>query len=971
MKNRYLKQIAALGLSVMVAMSSGMVDVRAMEVTADHTETEAVTEALYEEAATETEPETEAYSDMAENGQASAEAETEAGSEAEETATEKEEVTEAETETEAVTETETETEATESVEATETEKTIKETKAVKEVKKAKLSESEQEEELPMAAEAEEEDATGANESISWFGKKVTAKTITVKADKSGKKDTWKEIQQVLNDARDNATDSKPYKIIIPAGSYKISQSLHIYSNTYLYMKGATINKCFTVGCMLRNGVVADVMTGYDGARNIYLEGGTWNGNGKDKTYGLKKAKPFSNIRIGHAKNVVFDTVTIKDNVSSHHVEFGGVDGVTVKNCTFSGQVNYVDETTNEYNGNESLQIDVVHSEDVFSDFKKYDDAITKNVTITGCTFENVFRGVGSHSGILGTYYTNIKIKNNTFKNINQQAIIATNYKNSEISGNTMINVGAGVEFKYMTQGGTSFHKPVSGGSYKIDPNCQCTIANNTITTYYTPEYPTPEGIRVMGWNITKKSGEVPAGNYNISGLTLTNNTIKSNGFGIRLIDVTNSTISNNNISFQKDLNGKQITNCKDYSGKKQVPNGIVISQGSKKLKVSTNTINNAPDNGILVTEKSTGNTFTANKINNAKGCGIQIYDGSTGNEISGKNVISKAGTVGIQVSTKSSATISKNEIKNSGAQAVNIYKDSSATVSGNTITAPKTGGVQISTGSKATVKSNKITGSKAEGIKVYKNSQGTIESNTIKKSGSNGIAISSGSKNVTVKKNAISDSKKSGISVYDASKTKITLDSNKISSSKENGILINKKSCASVQKNTITSSKKNGICVVAATGTVTIKSNKITGSAGHGIDATKSTVKIEKNTITGSKKYGISLSNGGTVKSMKNNVLSNKGIREILVAANVKSSVKSLDEVKVDPVKKSSKKVTGKATVKNTIIVTSGKKQIGKKKLGGKCWYTVKIAKQKAGTSLKVSAVDAYNNSAYRMVKVK
>lgn len=43
----------------MVAMSSGMVDVRATEVTADHAETEA---------ATETEPETETYSDVTENG---------------------------------------------------------------------------------------------------------------------------------------------------------------------------------------------------------------------------------------------------------------------------------------------------------------------------------------------------------------------------------------------------------------------------------------------------------------------------------------------------------------------------------------------------------------------------------------------------------------------------------------------------------------------------------------------------------------------------------------------------------------------------------------------------------------------------------------------------------------------------------------------------------------------------------------
>ena len=122
------------------------------------------------------------------------------------------------------------------------------------------------------------------------------------------------IQFYLDEAKNFATDEKRYKIIVPAGEYNIDRNLNIYSNTWLYLeKGARINKCYTSGTMIKNGVSTSEYKGYAAFKNIKLEGGTWNGNCFSEVYGKDKAADFSNIRIGHATNVELKNVNIINN----------------------------------------------------------------------------------------------------------------------------------------------------------------------------------------------------------------------------------------------------------------------------------------------------------------------------------------------------------------------------------------------------------------------------------------------------------------------------------------------------------------------------------------------------------------------------------------------------------------------------------------------------------------------------------
>ena len=103
--------------------------------------------------------------------------------------------------------------------------------------------------------------------------------------------------------KDKATEETPYKIIIPPGNYQLTGTLCMYSNMYLYARGAVITKTSaTKHLILRLGNTKDSQGGYDGYQNIVIDGGIWDYNyqcvaDKDAPGG------FVGVCIGHARNV--------------------------------------------------------------------------------------------------------------------------------------------------------------------------------------------------------------------------------------------------------------------------------------------------------------------------------------------------------------------------------------------------------------------------------------------------------------------------------------------------------------------------------------------------------------------------------------------------------------------------------------------------------------------------------------------
>ena len=283
------------------------------------------------------------------------------------------------------------------------------------------------------------------------------------------------LNTLLAQARDKATDEKQCKVIVPPGNYTLTGTLHMYSNIYLYAEGATITKTSPrKEILLRLGDTKKSAGGYEGYRNITIDGGTW-----DSNYECVEDKGgpggFVGFRIGHATNVTVKNVTFLNNLKSHFLELAGVKNAEITGCTFRG---YWKEFTG--GGQECIQLDACMPR-IFPGYLPYDGSVCENIVIKDNTFEDVFAGIGSHSMMFDKPYKNITISNNRFNNLKKRAIWCLNYQDTVVTGNTMTNVGGGV---YVRSVYTRNAHTVSGQEVSPEGNQYAEnilIADNQIT----------------------------------------------------------------------------------------------------------------------------------------------------------------------------------------------------------------------------------------------------------------------------------------------------------------------------------------------------------------------------------------------------------------------------------------------------------------------------------------------------------
>lgn len=165
---------------------------------------------------------------------------------------------------------------------------------------------------------------------------LAATTISVKdaaygAKGDGTTDDTRAIQKALNVARGASAD-KPLTVTVPAGTYKISTSLWIYSYTNLELaSGATIQRSGT-SVMLINGEKGT--GGYDQLIDVTIQGGTWDGN-----INSSSASQVSDlIYLWHGRNITIRDTTLKECVGTHHIELTGIKDSTISNVTFQDMV---------------------------------------------------------------------------------------------------------------------------------------------------------------------------------------------------------------------------------------------------------------------------------------------------------------------------------------------------------------------------------------------------------------------------------------------------------------------------------------------------------------------------------------------------------------------------------------------------------------------------------------------------------
>lgn len=562
------------------------------------------------------------------------------------------------------------------------------------------------------------------------------------------------LNALLLKLRDKATDTTPCKIVIPPGNYRLTGTICMYSNMHLYAQGAVITKTSdTKHILLRFGNTETSAGGYNGYRNVTIEGGTWDLN-YESVADKEGDGGFGGFRLGHATNVTVKNVTFLNNLKSHFLELAGVKNVSVTGCTFRG---YWEEY--EEGGQECIQLDAC-MDYIFPGYLPFDGTTCENVRIEENTFEDVFAGVGSHSMMFNRTYKNIVITGNRFTNVKKRAVWCLNYRDSRVENNIMENVGGGVYARSMYSSNTHL---IPGSKPNNTQNQQpenLVIANNRISLaysdYITGVYWRTFGIQVLGEMVKNCPEGVPDGTYIIKGVTVKGNTVEGPGNGIRLGLAKDCTVSGNQVIL---TNPGNFTNLGIYAGasrncriekntvKDARNTGIYVYKGSDSYKipgadniVSYNNVSGCYGNGIYAAERSDNTTITRNTCTKNKGMGIYAA-GVKGGDIAW-NTVSGNSKDGISVRDGKNVFVRRNTVSGNKGSGIVLYRNKGTKTAYNEVTGSRKMGIWAYGGNEAvSIYRNTCSGGKGTGIYVKDSGLKFLNNNKVENNRGNGISV--------------------------------------------------------------------------------------------------------------------------------------------------------------------------------------------------------------------------------------
>ncbi|MED4224288.1 glycosyl hydrolase family 28-related protein [Neobacillus cucumis] len=279
--------------------------------------------------------------------------------------------------------------------------------------------------------------TTYNKPLFWDGKLwVDVSVINLKdfgAKGDGMTDDTKAIQKALNIARDYGS----VHINIPEGVY-LTKTLRLYKNTNVTLDEKAVIKRIGSGYKLFvNGKSGDpnYAFGYNGEGNIHFSNGTIDLNSVNAP--IPDEKSISAFDLGHADNLSFENLTIKNGQNGHYFQISSSRNVRFIGCWF-GNVHYTNKSSKNF---ELIQIEEA-TKVSFPTFGGYDGTMSKNILIKDCHFENVIRAIGTHSYSRAKdkvtplrYNENIRITHNVFKNSISQFGYFEGFKNVIIEDN--------------------------------------------------------------------------------------------------------------------------------------------------------------------------------------------------------------------------------------------------------------------------------------------------------------------------------------------------------------------------------------------------------------------------------------------------------------------------------------------------------------------------------------------------------
>ena len=283
-----------------------------------------------------------------------------------------------------------------------------------------------------------------------FGQSVQAKNITVspsgeKASGSVYSTDYSRIKNALYDI-DKAGGGT---LTLKSGTYNVTNTLCVGSKTTIkFEKNVVLNKVFgsatssTLFQLISFDKVfgKDEVSGYKGEHDIHFKGNGTVFNMNNKNNGSTMAIC---VVMANNANVSFEGITFENIKKGHLVEMDGCKNVSFKGCTFKNMAD------NSKHNKEAINLDT--NDDWTGGFSqewsKADKTPNTKITISGCTFSNLVRAVGTHRYSGGKYHTSIRFINNKCNKV-MAPLGMLNWRKVTVKNNTFSNGKANKRYNY-------------------------------------------------------------------------------------------------------------------------------------------------------------------------------------------------------------------------------------------------------------------------------------------------------------------------------------------------------------------------------------------------------------------------------------------------------------------------------------------------------------------------------------------
>lgn len=239
------------------------------------------------------------------------------------------------------------------------------------------------------------------------------------------------------------------KLTLEKGTYSFPTAVAIPSNvTLVFRDGVTVKKTAKTGS---RGIgnsgslfllvepsrqkVKKAHKKYNGVHDVTVKS---TGKAVIDMKGTPSDKDALSFVLCHNQNIRIENLTFKNVSKGHFIELDASKNVDVINCKFYHQLQEKADSLDE-----CINIDTPdkNTNGFRHDWTAYDKTPNKNVTVSGCLFSKVQRGIGAHSYSEGKYHDRITIENCTFRDCWYGAVGMVNFTNAQMTGNTVCGVG--------------------------------------------------------------------------------------------------------------------------------------------------------------------------------------------------------------------------------------------------------------------------------------------------------------------------------------------------------------------------------------------------------------------------------------------------------------------------------------------------------------------------------------------------